>query len=190
MTTGRPGRGSWIRFIASIPDRSGIDRSMMTMSGSSSSASVHAATPPPASPATSMSATRLSADDSALRNAGWSSTTSTRTGVSSPYVRSTADMGDLLPASGFGVSSTGLDRLPADPRSPHDPSGGIPDGPYGAPRPGHTFSRPFTYLLRRDRVNRTHPYPSTCRREHEASVRITWSVPGERKATGILGAEA
>src|SRR5205085_12633031 len=76
-------------------------------------------------------------------------------------------------------------QVASGPAAPHDPSGGNRDGPYGAPRPARVH-----VSVCRDRTNGTHPYPSTCRREHRVAVRITRSVPSERKATGILGAEA
>src|SRR5438093_1595870 len=66
----------------SIPDRSGIDRSISTRSGASVSACRHAASPPPASPATSMSSTIRKALVRARRNAAWSSTTRIRMVIS------------------------------------------------------------------------------------------------------------
>ena len=84
ITTGSPGRSSWILRIASIPSKSGMDRSISTRSGSSLRARSVASRPPPASPATSMPFTILSADVRARRKAGWSSTTNTRNVFSSP----------------------------------------------------------------------------------------------------------
>ena len=70
ITTGRSGVKEWIRCIASMPEMSGIDRSIRTTSGWSSFASMQASSPPAASPATSMSPTRRRAEASAFRNAG------------------------------------------------------------------------------------------------------------------------
>ena len=107
-------------------------------------------------------------------------------------------MGDLLPARGFGASTTGLDRLPAARTPPHGPSGLNLGGPYGASR-----LDAFSGRVSQTRPgNRTHPYPPTCRSEHRYnrrrsldplrvngrprvySVRRRWGRPGARRTSG------
>ena len=107
-------------------------------------------------------------------------------------------MGDLLPARGFGASTTGLDRLPAARTPPHGPSGLNLGGPYGASRLD-AFSGAY---LRRDRgtgLIHTHRRAEVNTGTTGAgslgplrvnggprvySVRRRWGRPGARRTSG------